>query len=191
MVGYRGSSGSCSRSFFVGGFEVLPRWGMATASPNGVSWHSQTVRRVLGFDPAPPDEPPDDPPPERPPPLPLPPPEDEPPRLPPPPPPDEEPPRLPPPPPLMPEPDPPPLLPLVAAVAVADTVGLLSALPADLRRLLRAARRGRLNVNLDIERLESFGHRVVVGVDGSSTSWVLKNSKPFVLDNVTPEQANA
>jgi ubiquinone biosynthesis protein len=44
--------------------------------------------------------------------------------------------------------------------AVADTLGVLAAMPAELRRMLRAARKGRLNVNLDVERLESFGHRV-------------------------------
>jgi ubiquinone biosynthesis protein len=44
--------------------------------------------------------------------------------------------------------------------AIGDTVGLLSALPTELRRMLRRARRGRLNVNLDVERLEKFGQRV-------------------------------
>lgn len=44
--------------------------------------------------------------------------------------------------------------------AVGDTIGLLSALPTELRRLLRRAHRGRLNVNLDVERLETFGKRV-------------------------------
>ena len=44
--------------------------------------------------------------------------------------------------------------------ALADTVGLLAALPSDLRQLLRAAKRGRVNVNLDVARLEGFGRRV-------------------------------
>jgi ubiquinone biosynthesis protein len=44
--------------------------------------------------------------------------------------------------------------------AIGDTVGLLSALPTELRHLLRSARRGRLNVNLDVERLEKFGQRM-------------------------------
>lgn len=44
--------------------------------------------------------------------------------------------------------------------AIGDTVGLLSAMPTELRRLMRRARRGRLNVNLDVERLEKFGQRV-------------------------------
>jgi len=41
-----------------------------------------------------------------------------------------------------------------------DTLGLLSALPAELRQLLRTARHGRMNVNLDVERLEKFGQRM-------------------------------
>jgi ubiquinone biosynthesis protein len=44
--------------------------------------------------------------------------------------------------------------------AVGDTLGLLSSLPTELRHLLRMARRGRMNVNLDVERLEKFGQRV-------------------------------
>lgn len=44
--------------------------------------------------------------------------------------------------------------------AAADTIGLLAALPTELRHLLRMARRGRMNVNLDVERLEKFGQRV-------------------------------
>ena len=44
--------------------------------------------------------------------------------------------------------------------AVGDSLGLLASLPSELRQLLRMARRGRLNVNLDVERLEKFGQRV-------------------------------
>ncbi|MBW8312358.1 MAG: ubiquinone biosynthesis protein UbiB [Rhizobium sp.] len=44
--------------------------------------------------------------------------------------------------------------------AVGDTVGLLAALPSQLRQGLRALRRGRLNINLDVERLQRFGEQV-------------------------------
>jgi ubiquinone biosynthesis protein len=44
--------------------------------------------------------------------------------------------------------------------AVGDSLGLLAALPAELKQLLRMARHGRLNVNLDVVRLEKFGQRV-------------------------------
>ncbi len=44
--------------------------------------------------------------------------------------------------------------------AVSDTLGLLASLPTELRHLLRLARKGRVNVNLDVERLETFGQRV-------------------------------
>jgi len=44
--------------------------------------------------------------------------------------------------------------------AFGDAVGLLATLPGELRHLLRTARRGRMNVNLDVERLEKFGQRV-------------------------------
>ena len=40
------------------------------------------------------------------------------------------------------------------------TFGLLASLPTELRHLLRQARKGRMNVNLDVERLETFGQRV-------------------------------
>ncbi len=43
---------------------------------------------------------------------------------------------------------------------VGDSLGLLAALPSELKQLLRMARRGRMNVNLDIVRLEKFGQRV-------------------------------
>ena len=55
--------------------------------------------------------------------------------------------------------------------ALGDTLGLLAALPSELRQLLRAARHGRLNINLDVERLARFGqqvdhsaNRLVVGI---------------------------
>lgn len=44
--------------------------------------------------------------------------------------------------------------------AVGDTVGLLAALPAQLRQGLRALRRGRFNINLDVQRLQRFGEQV-------------------------------
>ncbi|MDI1253976.1 AarF/UbiB family protein [Thermomonas sp.] len=44
--------------------------------------------------------------------------------------------------------------------AVSDSLGLLASLPSELKHLLRMARRGRMNVNLDVERLEKFGQRV-------------------------------
>lgn len=44
--------------------------------------------------------------------------------------------------------------------AVGDTVGLLASLPAQLRQGLRALRRGRVNINLDVERLQRFGQQV-------------------------------
>jgi ubiquinone biosynthesis protein len=44
--------------------------------------------------------------------------------------------------------------------ALADSIGLLAALPSELRQLLRAAKRGRMNVNLDVARLDGFGKRV-------------------------------
>ncbi len=43
---------------------------------------------------------------------------------------------------------------------VGDSLGLLASLPSDLKQLVRMARRGRMNVNLDVERLEKFGQRV-------------------------------
>jgi len=44
--------------------------------------------------------------------------------------------------------------------ALGDTIGMLTAVPGQLRRLMRLARRGRLNVNLDVERLQRFGEQV-------------------------------
>lgn len=44
--------------------------------------------------------------------------------------------------------------------AVGDTLGLLASLPGELRHGLRALRRGKLNVNLDVERLQRFGEQV-------------------------------
>ncbi len=43
---------------------------------------------------------------------------------------------------------------------IGDSLGLLASLPSDLKQLVRMARRGRMNVNLDVERLEKFGQRV-------------------------------
>ncbi len=43
---------------------------------------------------------------------------------------------------------------------IGDSLGLLASLPSELKHLLRMARRGRMNVNLDVERLEKFGQRV-------------------------------
>lgn len=44
--------------------------------------------------------------------------------------------------------------------AAGDAVSLLAALPGELRHALRALRRGRLQVNLDVERLQRFGEQV-------------------------------
>ncbi len=41
-----------------------------------------------------------------------------------------------------------------------DVLSILSALPADLRRVLRAARRGALQINVDLTRLDHFGHQL-------------------------------
>ncbi len=41
-----------------------------------------------------------------------------------------------------------------------DSLALLASLPTGLKQLLRMARRGRMNVNLDVERLEKFGQRI-------------------------------
>jgi ubiquinone biosynthesis protein len=55
--------------------------------------------------------------------------------------------------------------------ALADTAGILSVLPRDIRRLLRSARGGNLKLRVDVERLEQFGvqvnhsaNRLTVGV---------------------------
>ena len=40
-----------------------------------------------------------------------------------------------------------------------DSLGLLVGLPGQLRHLLRLAKRGRLNINLDVERLQRFGEQ--------------------------------
>lgn len=44
--------------------------------------------------------------------------------------------------------------------AAGDTLELLSSLPGQLRQALRALRQGRMNVNLDVERLKAFGDQV-------------------------------
>jgi ubiquinone biosynthesis protein len=41
-----------------------------------------------------------------------------------------------------------------------DAMSLLSGLPDDLRRLLREARRGRVRMELDLKRLDHFGHQL-------------------------------
>jgi ubiquinone biosynthesis protein len=43
---------------------------------------------------------------------------------------------------------------------VSDFLGLLAAMPRDLARLLKDARRGRIRLDLNIDRLEAFSHRV-------------------------------
>ena len=44
--------------------------------------------------------------------------------------------------------------------AVGDTVGLLTSIPGQLKKSMRALRRGQLNVNIDIARLQRFGEEV-------------------------------
>ena len=44
--------------------------------------------------------------------------------------------------------------------AARSTLGMFSELPLQLRRLLRAARSGRLNINIDVKRLEQLGGRL-------------------------------
>ena len=44
--------------------------------------------------------------------------------------------------------------------AVGDTVGLLASIPGQLKKSMRALRRGQLNVNIDIARLQRFGEEV-------------------------------
>ncbi|MFA6014510.1 MAG: AarF/UbiB family protein [Gallionellaceae bacterium] len=44
--------------------------------------------------------------------------------------------------------------------ALQDTLNLLSGLPKDAARLLKEARRGRLKIDLDIKRLDHFGHQI-------------------------------
>jgi len=55
--------------------------------------------------------------------------------------------------------------------AVSEVLGLVGSVPRDFARLLREARRGKLRVDLDLKRLDSFGHgldrtldRVTVGI---------------------------
>src|SRR5690606_23269353 len=57
------------------------------------------------------------------------------------------------------------------ARTLADTAQVLSALPRDIRRLMRAARRGHVKLHVDIDHLEGFGvqvnhatNRLTVGV---------------------------
>lgn len=44
--------------------------------------------------------------------------------------------------------------------ALQDTFNLLSGLPKDAARILKEARRGRLKIDLDIKRLDHFGHQI-------------------------------
>lgn len=44
--------------------------------------------------------------------------------------------------------------------AMGDTVGLLTSIPGQLKKSMRALRRGQLNVNIDIARLQRFGEEV-------------------------------
>lgn len=44
--------------------------------------------------------------------------------------------------------------------AIGDTLGLVASLPSQLRPLLRSLRRGRFNINLDVERLKHFGEQM-------------------------------
>lgn len=44
--------------------------------------------------------------------------------------------------------------------AISDTTAVLTGLPRDLRKLLRAARSGQFRINIDVERLRRFGEQV-------------------------------
>ena len=47
-----------------------------------------------------------------------------------------------------------------AQVTLSDFFGLVTSMPRDLARLVKDARHGRLRVDLDLKRLDSFGHRL-------------------------------
>ena len=49
--------------------------------------------------------------------------------------------------------------------AINDFVGVLESVPRDFGRLLREARRGRTRVDLDLKRLDSFGHQLEQTID--------------------------
>jgi ubiquinone biosynthesis protein len=49
--------------------------------------------------------------------------------------------------------------------AINDFVGVLASVPRDFGRLLREARRGRTRVDLDLKRLDSFGHQLEQTID--------------------------
>jgi ubiquinone biosynthesis protein len=45
-------------------------------------------------------------------------------------------------------------------VVLSDFFGLVTSMPRDLARLVKDARHGRMRVDLDLKRLDSFGHRL-------------------------------
>jgi ubiquinone biosynthesis protein len=47
-----------------------------------------------------------------------------------------------------------------AQVTFNDFIGLVTSMPRDLARLVKDARHGRMRVDLDLKRLDSFGHRL-------------------------------
>ena len=49
--------------------------------------------------------------------------------------------------------------------ALANVVGLITSVPRDIARLVKDARRGRLRVELDMKRLDSFGDRLDSTID--------------------------
>ena len=48
---------------------------------------------------------------------------------------------------------------------LSDFFGLVTAMPRDLARLLKDARRGRMRIDLDVKRLDTFGDRVHSAID--------------------------
>jgi ubiquinone biosynthesis protein len=48
---------------------------------------------------------------------------------------------------------------------VSDFLGLLASMPRDIARLIKDARHGRLRVDLDLKRLDSFGDRLDSAID--------------------------
>jgi len=49
-----------------------------------------------------------------------------------------------------------------AQETLSDFFGLVTSMPRDLARLVKDARHGRMRVDLDLKRLDSFGHRLTV-----------------------------
>ena len=47
-----------------------------------------------------------------------------------------------------------------AQATLSDFFGLVTSMPRDLARLVKDARHGRMRVDLDLKRLDSFGHRL-------------------------------